>query len=529
MAGKDPFKDLIKRRHPEYDGKIAHWNFAELAYKGGRAYFDPAAGNLFKFYKEGDKEYRQRCQRSYRANHIKRVVDTVNEFLFKQKPIRSENADSMLKEFWKKVTRNGKSMDEFVKEIDCWQSVYGLIWIVMDRPPTPAPNASQEQLPYIYWVGPQRVLDMGYDENGVLTWILIQEDHRDDGDPLTSSGDVIPFYRLWTREEWRLFKAEQKGGDLVVTEIANDIHGLGVVPAIPVSIDQSCLYDGPGLVDDAIYMDRALVNYGSLLDEIIYEQTFSTLTIPAESMLPGTKESNQLIAAAKNRVFLYAGMQPGVKPEYISPDASQARLIIDAMDGLMKEIYAITGTDYEANSQSMSTGKTYASGKVRQFDFMGIENLLTKKAAMLERVEDKIAELFAKWMGKDLDIAEEWVRYPNKFDIRGLSAELDISKSLTDVSAPTLVMQMHMKTIADKLFPRMNEDERRRVYEAIDAWEPAPALEQANIEADRDIQQQQVDNQARAAERQADIADRQVKVSEKIASRPQPNPAKKAA
>ena len=45
---KDPLLDLIKRRHPRYEEKLAHWDFLEATYEGGRSWFKE---NIFRFMK----------------------------------------------------------------------------------------------------------------------------------------------------------------------------------------------------------------------------------------------------------------------------------------------------------------------------------------------------------------------------------------------------------------------------------------------------------------------------------------------
>ena len=49
-------KELIERRHPEYDARLAHWNFLEATFEGGREWF---ASNIFKYVKEGTPHHRR--------------------------------------------------------------------------------------------------------------------------------------------------------------------------------------------------------------------------------------------------------------------------------------------------------------------------------------------------------------------------------------------------------------------------------------------------------------------------------------
>lgn len=519
---------LIQRRHPDFQKWIEHWKFCRLAYEGGREWFNQK--NLFKFYREGLREYEERVKRSYRANHTKRVVEAVNQFLFKSKPQRAADAPAILRDFWGRATLSGMTMDSFAKQIDIWLSVFGLVYAVVDRPGDAMVAADgklvagdAEALPYSYLVFPTHVLDLAFDDAGHLRWILVAEDYRDDADPLKSSGKPLVRYRLWTRSEWILFGPEDADHPEKITRLDSGEHGLGVVPVVPITETEGARYSAPSLIGDVAYLDRTVTNYACLLDEIIYEQTFSQLVMPAEGILPGTDPANQIIAAAKERIFLFSGGDGNNRPSYISPDASQAQLIIDAIDRLTRTIYAATGTDGgEANSQAMSKGREYASGVVRSYDHAGIENILRAKAAALERAEDQIMALVLLWMGQDnVEIDPSWVRYPTQFDIRGLSQDLEVAKALSDLSAPVAVMREQMKGMTEKLFPRMSPEELQRINEAIDSWEPAYLAEDELVKAETDEIEAKIAVTEAASKREDALAEHQIAMGERAASQPQ--------
>ncbi|EIX4100789.1 hypothetical protein MJ664_004235, partial [Cronobacter sakazakii] len=74
-------KDLVERRHPEYLKKKEHWDFLASTYAGGRAWF---TDNIFRYFKEGDQEFKERLERAYRFNHTREVVNLINKYLFKE-------------------------------------------------------------------------------------------------------------------------------------------------------------------------------------------------------------------------------------------------------------------------------------------------------------------------------------------------------------------------------------------------------------------------------------------------------------
>lgn len=96
-ATQKKLKKFLERRHPEYSRALSHWQFMELCYEGGREWFEP---NVFRYMKEGEREFEDRLKRAYRFNHTREVVDLVDKYLFKMDPARAvEDAPSSVKGF----------------------------------------------------------------------------------------------------------------------------------------------------------------------------------------------------------------------------------------------------------------------------------------------------------------------------------------------------------------------------------------------------------------------------------------------
>ncbi|EMV9715245.1 hypothetical protein AADW02_004661, partial [Salmonella enterica] len=101
-------KDLVARRHPEYEKKKEHWDFLASTYAGGRAWFND---NIFRYFKEGDQEFKERLERAYRFNHTREVVNLINKYLFKEVIHRNtDEAPEQIRNFWKRATRQNASI-----------------------------------------------------------------------------------------------------------------------------------------------------------------------------------------------------------------------------------------------------------------------------------------------------------------------------------------------------------------------------------------------------------------------------------
>lgn len=504
---------LITKRHPEYDSRLHHWEFMFECYEGGRDWFQK---HIFKYLKEGDIEYKERIKRAYRFNHSKEVVDLVNKYIFKSKITRSfDNAPNCVLEFWEKTSKNGKlSIDKFIRKIARDSSIYGRIWIVVDnnRVEDIDGDGDDDRGEYAYIVKPQHVLDMSYDDDGELNWILIAETFRENSDPFSSDDSIKARYRLWTRNEWFLIEQSTKDAgyvstatpssivsispDLIasgvakvadntgVTLIDSGTHGLGIVPVFAHDHNDSEdeLYSSPSLIADIAYLDRACANYLSNLDAIIQDQSFSQLAMPAQGIMPGEDSYNKLIEMGTKRIFLYDG-EGGSQPFFLSPDPRQAELIITAISKIINEIYHTVGMAGERTKQDNSVGIDNSSGVAKAYDFERVNALLTTKAAALKVAEVKMMSLVMQWNGiagttaKESELAK-LVNYPDTFDVRGLSDEFSIAQSLILVESPIEMLRQQLKVIVEKLYPTLDGDDKEKMFKAIEAMPDLAQIQQ---------------------------------------------------
>lgn len=477
-ATQKELKALISRRQPEYEERLAHWQLLEQTYEGGREWYN---ANIFQYIKEGMKEYADRVQRAYRFNHSREVVDLLNKYLFKQMIARNQDdAPPSVDAFWKCATRNGLGIKDFARQISKKASIFGRVGIVVDNTSTGnavslADLKETGYQTYAYIITPDQMLDYSWDEQGALNWMLVAEAYRDDSDPLKSTGDVMTRYRLWTKQEWRLFEEVREGRRIVIKEVAQGVHGLGVVPIIladNVITDEE--YSVPALIEDIVYLDRAAANYLSNLDAIIQDQTFSQLAMPAQNVLPGSDNYTTLMDMGTKRVFLYDG-ESGQAPFYLSPDPKQAAMILAVVNKIINEIYHTVGLAGERTKQDNALGIDNSSGVAKAYDFERVNALLAAKASSLQAVENRLVALVALWNGEEGKLgSEHLVSYPKNFDTRGLYDEFDIAARLMLIEAPDSVRQEQMKMTIDKLFPQLAKDLKAKMLADLKNWPPEP-------------------------------------------------------
>lgn len=487
-ANQKKLKKFLERRHPEYVRTLPHWQFLEMCYEGGRSWFK---GNVFRYIKEGDKEYADRLDRAYRFNHVREVVDLVDKYLFKMDPARATaDAPPSVQKFWKSSTLNGLKIKDFMRRVSRMTSTYGRVWVVVDNTGiergkvlSKAEERDTGLRTYAYLVTPQHVLDMSYDDDGSLNWILIHEQVRDDSDPLASSGEIQNRYRLWTKDSWTLFSVKGSGSKITVEVDGPHPNELGEVPVF--SADNTISHEPyvtSALIDDIAYLDKAVTNYLSNLDAIIQDQTFSQLAMPAQGLVAGETAHDKLIEMGTKRIFTYDG-EGGGQPFYLSPDVKQAELILKVINKIINEIYHTVGLAGERTKEDNAMGIDNSSGVAKAYDFERVNSLLTAKADSLEIVENRLAMLVAKWNGEEGQMGEDLVAYPESFDVRGLYDEFDIAARLALVEAPDGMRRQQMEAVVDKLFPKLKADLRAKMVKELQSW-PLDPIEQAKAMAE---------------------------------------------
>lgn len=485
-ASSDQLLNLVKRRHPEYSDNLEHWNFLESCYKGGREWIEK---NIFTYHKEGKNEFAKRKERAYRFPHSREVISLVNKYVFKGAIERSESVPSHIKEFWGASTLLKHPIPDLMDTLSTKTSTFGRIWVVVDNnvPTTVRSEADRKASKgrcYAYYLKPQLVYDFEYDEDGELEWLVNGEIRREGGSPLTTSGKTGLQYRVWGKDFSCVIEVVKAGGSeraQIKPESINE-HNLGLVPIFPadhVSTDQ--LYCSQGLIEDVAYMDRTVANYLSNLDVIIQDQTFSQLAIPFQGLLPSDQpfdpddpnsdpdETDQMVRMGTKRVFAY-NAEGGNAPEFISPDVKQADIIMKAITKIVGEIYHSIGMAGERTKEDNAAGIDNSSGVAKAYDFEKLNAMLAAKARSLQNIERNLVRLVNAWNGdvKELEDTPDHVTYPDTFDVRSLTDEMDTAQRLSVVSAPKKLRRLQMKRLAKKMFPQAQGKELDEIAKEIE-------------------------------------------------------------
>ncbi len=453
-------RTLLDNRHPDYLRKAADWQFWQQAYDNDDNYRQ--AGHLFRFPRENAVHYQERLRRSSRMNFTRQVLDLLLQYLSKEAPLRQTRlAPQRLLEFWENADRKHASMTQWMHGVSIVTALFGHCYIVVDKPTTLAATrqaeTEQQLIPYAYCVSPLDLLDWVEDTgSGALTQALIRETVRG---PINLAGpreddDLQTRYRLWLKTdsgvEWILFQTDVNGQPVIA---GRGIAGISEIPIVCVT------RTGGSLIGDIAALDRKIYNYESLLDQILYDQTFSTLRLPWTGSTESFYEAWELTLGTKSILPYDPGT--GATPDFIAPDASQGALILNAIEQSINRIYQSRNLlDTVGTVQSASTP---ASGVARGYDFEKLNAVLSAFADDLEQAEQQIARLVLLWDGDTTPLPTNLVDYPDTFDTQTLLQTLEECRQLSQsVHSATFQTQLQQKLV--KLAaPKLNAETQQRI------------------------------------------------------------------
>lgn len=426
-------KDL-EYTHPEYDNNKYRWEFYLRSYMGGEDYRDGAY--LTRYVNEDKDEYSRRLDLTPMDNHCKNIVHIYSSFLWRQPPVRSFNSAAgnyALEPFLKDADLDGRSFNAFMREANIWASVYGNVWIVVDKPQsnagTKAEELEQDIRPYVTMFTPENVFDWEYERMPSGRYELCYLKVRESIEEITDT-EKRKYYRIWRKDSVELWESINE----VDRHIETVDNPLGRIPAVFLPAQRSVVR-GIGISDlsDVSYMQRAIYQELSEIEQLIRISNHPTLVKTYET---------DASAGAGSVINMPDDMDSQMKPYMMQPSGqnldSVRASINDKIEYInrMAHMGAVRGT--EAITQS---------GVAMQTEFQMLNAKLAEKADILELAEEQIWNLWCDWQDLTPDVE---IFYPDSFDIRDYDKELMFLQQMrsTGVKSVTLMQEIDKK-IAD--------------------------------------------------------------------------------
>ena len=424
----------IDYTHPEYDNNKYRWEFFLRSYLGGEDYKD--GGYLTRYVNEDKDEYNRRLDLTPLDNHCKNIVHIFSSFLWRIPPVRQFNSlanDQAVVSFMQDSDLDGRSFNAFMRQAQVWSSVYGHVWLMIDKPAsnagTKAEELAQDIRPYVNMFTPENVLDWKYERTASGRFKLVYLKVRESIEEISDT-EKETYYRIWredTIESWKSLNEV----DEFIERMDNT---LGKIPAVFLPAQRSVVR-GIGISDlsDAAYMQKAIYQELSEIEQLIRISNHPTLV---------KTYNTDASAGAGSVINMPDDMDSNMKPYQMQPSGQNLDAVRAAIEDKVQSINRMSHMGAVRGTQAMTQ-----SGVAMQTEFQMLNAKLSEKADILELAEEQLWQLFAEWQEVTPDVE---VFYPDAFDLRDYDQELVFLQQMrsTGVKSVTLMKEIDKK-IAD--------------------------------------------------------------------------------
>lgn len=418
-----------------YNDHKDRWHFYLQSYMGGEEY--RAGLHLTRYVNESPQEYQARLLATPLDNHCRSVISVYTSFLFREEPDRDlgqlEYSDPMIKEFLKDADMDGRSLNQFMKEVSIWSNVYGHCWLLLVKPNigalTMADELAAEVRPYANLLTPLVVIDWSWQRsiNGAYTLDYIKYVEDVNGD--------IQVIKEWTPELIITWEVDDQRKE--VRSRMEEPNGLGRVPAV-ICYGNRGPVRGIGVSDLSDIADHQKKIFNELSE---VEQSIRLNGHPALVKTPDVEAA----AGAGAIVSMPDNLDPGLKPYMLTVDTDIASIY----SSIAASVAAI---DKMANTGAVRATETRTlSGVAMRTEFELLNAKLSEKADNLQLAEEQMWKLYCQYQGKMWDGD---IEYPGSFNIQDEAAEVDLlNKAKTAATDPRV-----LKLIDHELVEMLGED-----------------------------------------------------------------------
>jgi hypothetical protein len=412
----------LQQTHPEYERYIREWKFLSDAYNGGSAW--ESGGYLTRYVFESDEEYQDRIAQTPYDNQCGSIVNLFNSFLFATSPNRElaglESNPSFV-DFLEDSDMEGRSFDQFMRQVDIVSAVYGHAWVIVDKSDLQLITAADEQAiglrPYVSLFTPMTVLDWNYARlvNGtyVLDYLKVIESQ-------TTTEMIIKVFETDTITTYRGKKGTK--GVEVISQVPN---ALGRVPAT-VCYNQRSDTRGVGIsaIADVARINRSIYDEHSELVQIIRLSNHPSLV----------KTGGTLASAGAGAIIqMEDNLDPGLKPFLLQPDSASLDGVRNSIKDKIESINRLAAV----NSVRATELKTQ-SGIALETEMRTLNAKLAQKGDQLELCEEHIIELWCQW--QNLTWAGV-IEYPDSFNARDRKNDLTVLEQAQAMTMNSVELQ----------------------------------------------------------------------------------------
>ena len=456
---------LSERTHPLFEDNLSKWNMYKDSALGGDSFINDTY--LMSHRLEDAEDYTERLDRAYFLNFCDTIPSLFNSFIFREKIERP--ADPDLDTFRTNIDQKGSSISEFVKRAGYYSSIFGSIHALVDTPYFEKGKYSKRDVkengiyPYASLIFPHQLRDWSLDRQGNFRWVIIEQVYYSDADPNIERDEQL-HYKLITRDKWKV--EDDKGNAATYDDGAPNSgpNALGIVPLVTMyhkDIDDNKV--GESMLKDIVFINRAILNWCSCIDEQIERQTFSQLIIPDDGSSDDNDDTGDPLRQLSTSSIWTFPSESRHPPAFISPNTDNISVIWSLVLDHIKEIFRLSGL--QGGTSDLTTAK---SGRQSQMSFIGVNSCLAEKAMKYGKFENELSKIAYLFTNKDPSNYIP-VIYPSNFNTVSVNEEINTYFQIMEKNFSVTLNKSLMKTIARRSVPTAPYDVQKTIEDEIEA------------------------------------------------------------
>jgi hypothetical protein len=456
------YDNIFKTRNDSIHKKKSVFDLIMSSYEGGQKYLKE--NHLFRFYRENINEFYSRHERSVYLNFLKPVVEVLSGLIYFSEPKRKY--PDLLKPFIEKAYKE-KSFDSFMQMVinySCLVPVGVLVDTENFSPDEIATEADYIESgikPYCILYKYNRIRDYYFSPDGCLEWVLLDNSYIDKSDPFSEPIEIKK-YTLWNKEKVQDF-LEIEGKCQLIGE---KIHNLGFVPFTFVSWNDSEDIFSTSFSEEIALTARSIYNKISEWGESISASTFQNLFYPVGSG-EDIPEDLRTGGYANLTIVPFNG-NLSKQPYFSAPETnSSSNQFLSIIEKLEKYLLSVVGLDKDSEKM------TAQSGLAKQLEFIKTKTILATASNQIEEAEESILRHALAWLSNSSSQEIE-VKYEHNFDTGNVNETLKVLIESFDSLPYEKVKAELAKEIIDKALPKIKEETRLKLFDAIDGTASEP-------------------------------------------------------
>lgn len=427
-----------------------------------------------------------RLQQTHSFPYLGRINMKINQHVFGDGPKREGGDEGVIKD----ITRDGKSVNDVMRELSSMYFACKWCWLMVDAPPAKSEDEEytvqeiedNKVRPYWSVVSPLNVLDWYFDATGRLVWIKTQEWEYDDSqaDTLKEPKRVIKLWEAGKVTKYTIDSSADRryrtGQRLSINkeEIPMlDSKGapMKVVPFILVGQADA----KPHTFDDLESINRTIMDLGSVDRASFFNSNYAQLVLPKSIMQTMAQDNYASVAEDIGRLIVgykYPIMaeKDDVDPKYLMPPSANLTAGSERVTQLKKELFEVVGLSLETDSRQV------ASAEAKAWDFQDVAAVMKERAELLEDVETKAIAISEAW---DPDFDAWNVTYNRDFDIGNFKDEMSTlimaGNSPLPLSVQRLIVELIVERL-DRLGTPITDEKKEEIQLEIASWNPDGAI-----------------------------------------------------